>query len=119
MLLQVLSNFAAACQPKAAGIIPTWYKYLPGETDDTGRCTVKFSIENDFPKILLVGFEIVMFIGGVAAVVMILYGGFQYLIAQGNPDNSRKARSTIINALIGLVISLSAVAVVNLIGRNV
>jgi len=45
----------------------------------------------------------------------ILYGGFQFVISQGNSDKMAKARTTILNAAIGLVISLSAVAVVGFI----
>ena len=57
--------------------------------------------------------------GGVMiAVVMEIFGGCQCMLIQGNPEQTKGARSTIINALIGLAISISAVAIVNLIGKN-
>jgi hypothetical protein len=38
------------------------------------------------------------------AAFFILYGGFQFLTSQGTPDAAAKARTTILNAVIGLVI---------------
>jgi hypothetical protein len=45
----------------------------------------------------------------------ILWGGFQFLTSQGSPDVAAKARQTILNAAIGLGISVGAIAVVNFI----
>jgi hypothetical protein len=45
----------------------------------------------------------------------ILLGGFQFLTSQGSPDEAAKARQTIINAAIGLIISMAAIAATNLI----
>lgn len=117
-----VTYFAAGCnpEPKMLKQIPTWYKYLDGEKIG-GRCAPKFEadkIATELPKLLLGIFDIVLFIGGIVAVVFILYGGFQYLIGQGEPERTKNARSTIINALIGLVITISASAVVQLIGGN-
>jgi hypothetical protein len=41
-----------------------------------------------------------------------LYGGFLFISSQGKPDSAAKARLTMIHALIGLLISLGAVALV-------
>lgn len=46
------------------------------------------------------------------AVLMIVISGFRFIIAQGNPQETVKARNTIIYALIGLVVSLFAEAIV-------
>ena len=46
---------------------------------------------------------------------LILFGGFQYLTSAGSVDVAKKARTTITNAAIGLVISIAAVAIVNVI----
>ncbi len=43
---------------------------------------------------------------GVAAVVIILYGGFQYMTAGGDENRVKKAKSTIQNGIIGMVIVL-------------
>jgi len=45
----------------------------------------------------------------------ILFAGFQFLTSAGSPDLAAKSRQTILNAAIGLVISLGAIAATNLI----
>ena len=49
------------------------------------------------------------------AVLMIVISGFRFIIAQSNPQETTKARNTIIYALIGLVVALSAEAIVALV----
>jgi hypothetical protein len=97
---------------------PTWYKYLSRSEVD-GNCELNFSVTQDAGKVLLAVFEIILRIGGLAAVGFIIFGGFQYLISQGEPDRTKGAKSTILNAVIGLVIALTATAIVNLIARNI
>lgn len=43
---------------------------------------------------------------GVMAVVIVLYGGFMYMTAGGNEDRIKKAKRTLTNGMIGLVIVL-------------
>jgi hypothetical protein len=99
---------------------PTWYKFLshaPSAT--TGKCELNAKIPDDAPKILLAIFEIILRVSGLAAVGFVIYGGFQYLLSQGEPEQTKGAKSTILNAFIGLVITMLATAVVNIIGRNI
>jgi hypothetical protein len=105
---------------------PTWYKYLNPVFQD-GECKVSFpkdsegneSIVMAVGPILLAVFEIILRIGGLAAVGFVIFGGYQYLLSQGEPESTKGAKSTILNAVIGLAIMMSAVAIVNLIGRNI
>lgn len=52
---------------------------------------------------------------GYIAFFFILYGGFQFLTGGSNPSQIEKARKTILNAVIGLIISFGAVAIINLV----
>jgi hypothetical protein len=52
---------------------------------------------------------------GYIATFFIIYGGFQFFTANGSPEGVTKARKTITNAVIGLIISLVSVGIVNLI----
>lgn len=117
----LINQFAAACQPGAGGGmlgIPTWYKYLGGDSSD-GKCVPIFTIPDDIGAVLLAVFEIILRVGALVAVGFIIYGGFQFILAQGEPDRIKGARSTIINSLIGLIITILATAVVNLIANNI
>ncbi len=110
------------CQSSYGGFfgLPTWYKYL-NHISSADDCDVKFNFTEpaDYVKVGLAIFEIVMRVAGLAALGFVMYGSFQLLTSQGEPDKYAGARTTLINALIGLAIALSAVAVVNLIGARV
>lgn len=49
---------------------------------------------------------------GIVMVVLIMYGGYLWMTAGGNSDQIEKAKKVLINAAIGLVIILSAYAIV-------
>lgn len=113
---------------------PTWYKYLD-VVHDGKSCNVELpkttstnskgeTIENTnwgpaIGSILLAVFEIVLRIGSIAAVGFVIFGGFQYILSQGEPDRTKESRSTIINAMIGLVITIFATAIVNLLAGTI
>jgi len=48
---------------------------------------------------------------GVVLVLIIIYAGFLYMTAGGNPEKVDKAKSWIINAIIGLIIILLAYSI--------
>jgi hypothetical protein len=51
-------------------------------------------------------------IAGVVAFFYLIYSGFLYLTAAGNPDAAKKGQQGIINAIIGLIIIFLAFAIV-------
>lgn len=55
--------------------------------------------------------QIVATLVGVAAVIMIIIGGFKYITSTGDPNSVNSAKNTILYAVIGLVIALSAQAI--------
>jgi hypothetical protein len=101
------------------GLIP-WYGYLPDERF-TANCNIKdFHVLNnsDIPLILLAVLDDLLRVAGIAAVIFVMVGAIQYLTSQGNPEDTAKARGTIINALVGLVIAMMAVALVSFLGHK-
>lgn len=115
MLPDFMYQFAAACQTKGITIIPSWYKYIDGEQVQ-GRCELKFRFPDDIGAILLALIEILLRIGAIVAVAFVIYGGFLYITSQGEPDKALQARTTIINALVGLMIAILATGIVTFIG---
>lgn len=59
--------------------------------------------------------SIVSVVGGIIAVVIIMYGGFQYITSGGDPGKTTGARNTILYAVIGLLVIALAQAVVSFI----
>jgi len=54
-------------------------------------------------------------ISGSVALLMFVWGGFQWLISAGNPDRIKKGKDTLIWAAIGLAIIFAAYALVNVV----
>ena len=50
---------------------------------------------------------------GIISVIVIIIGGIYYTTSQGDPGKVRKAKDTILYAVIGLIVSLLAFAIVN------
>ncbi len=56
-----------------------------------------------------------LYIAAIAAVLMIIYGGFLYLTARGNDAQAKDGRKTLVNALIGLVIIILSYMIVQIV----
>jgi hypothetical protein len=94
---------------------PTWYKHLNPHIE-SGECKIDFTFPNDITKVLLAVIEILLRIAALVAIVFVVMGGVRYTTSQGQPEGTAAARKTILNALLGLVIAVSATAVVSFIG---
>lgn len=114
----ILTTLAASCANNGIPILPTWYKYLDGTTNADGTCTLNFAFPGDLPEIALAVVEILLRVGALVAVAFVIYGGFLYLTSQGEPDRAATARKTIINAVVGLVITIIATGLVAFVGSQ-
>lgn len=70
---------------------------------------------------IIIGTIIGAFLGflGVTFIVLMIIAGFAWMRARGNEEEIGKARDTIREALIGLVIAMSSYAIWNFIFRNI
>ena len=57
--------------------------------------------------------NLLLYITGISAVIVIVVGGLRYVLSGGDPKNTAAAKDTIMYAAIGLVVSLLAFAIVN------
>lgn len=123
--LVVVSDGAYASSPTASCnstflTMPAWYNGLSGKVD--GKCSV-LSPTDIYPNddnglakyvsrivlnFIAIGTQLAMYL----AFLFILYGGFQFLTSGGSPDAAARARKTILNAMVGVVIALGASAIV-------
>ncbi len=55
---------------------------------------------------------------GIGATALVIYGGFIWLTARGNEEEVKKGQTIIRNAIIGLIIIMSAYALANFIITN-
>lgn len=120
----IFNHFAnVSCYQSFFGLEP-WWRFLP-KTAFNG-CNIKtFNILSNgssqpsyIPLVLLAVVDDLLRIAGLVAVFYVIYAAVQYVASQGNPEQTSKAMSTIINALIGLAIALIAIAIVSFLGSQ-
>ena len=54
-----------------------------------------------------------LYIIGVISVIMLIYGGFQYITSAGNAEKVKNAKNTILYAIVGLLIAIFAYAIIS------
>jgi len=122
------TSYAAEC-PKGSDRVlgfPYWYRGLAQTkgAGDKATCEIKSpgsgntAISDFVWKIALNIIEIAMVAVGYIAAGFIIYGGFKYITGAGAPDKITAGRKLILNAIIGLTISLLAVVIVNIVLRG-
>jgi hypothetical protein len=107
----------AACN-KFLGI-EGWYKYIP-KTDEA-TCKLNFEANNigTVWLIILGLIDILLRIGIIAAVIFFIIGAFKMVASQGSPEGVNSARSTMTNALIGLVLLIVSTWLISFFVYNV
>ncbi len=63
--------------------------------------------------------NVVIYVIGLIAVVMIILGGISYTTSQGDAGKVKKAKDTILYGIIGLVVAILAYAIVNFVLQNI
>jgi len=119
--LALPQTVSAECNSGFLGF-PAWYRGLEKSPTD---CNLKSPVDLDDPKgtglskyIWIIGLnilEIALVAVGYLSGFYFLYGGFLFIVSRGNPEGAARARTTMLEALIGLIISLGAFAIVNFI----
>ena len=56
---------------------------------------------------------------GIVCVIVIIIGGVQYMTSTGDPGKVKKAKDTLLYAIIGLVVVILAAAIVNFVIANI
>lgn len=119
-------GIAGKCSKPFLGLKP-WFAYLPDTAfeDPTGGYSCELSgfqlFGNDqtgsqlMPIFLVVADNLVR-IAGLVAVAFVIVGGVKFVTSNGEPERTKQARETIINALIGLAMAILAAAIVEFIG---
>jgi len=79
----------------------------------TGVDNVNPGAETDLNGMISTILNVVFGVVGIVAVIMIIIGGVNYTMSQGDSQKIQKAKNTIMYGIIGLVVVLLAFAIVN------
>ncbi len=69
----------------------------------------------DFGTLLNVIVPNLIFVAGLIFTILIIYGGYQYMRSDGNPENLKKARNVFLYAVIGFGIVLGSYIAIKLV----
>lgn len=88
----------------AAGCIGQGQQKVGGDNNKT-------SLEDNVKSVT----NVLLFILGAIAVIMIIIGGIRYATSNGDSSQTKAAKDTILYAVVGLVVAILAYAIVNFI----
>ncbi len=76
-----------------------------------GRCSTpeKRTLEGTIKSVI----NILLFVVGIVAVIMIIIGGLRYVLSGGDSSATNNAKNTIIYSVVGLIVAFMAYAIVN------
>jgi type IV secretion system pilin len=119
MFYMLITYFSAAPCPGGNFLLfPKWYKYLPS-VPNSHPCSPQLSGLNDVWLIVAAIIEILLRVAAILAVVFVIYAGFSYVTSQGDPEATGRAKGTLVNALIGLAVAVTAAAIVSFIAKSI
>jgi len=71
------------------------------------------NLAQDFPDLFRKIVNVILFLVGAVAVIMLVIGGFKYVVSGGDSNAIESAKNTILYAIIGIVVAFLAFAAVN------
>lgn len=81
--------------------------------DGVDRVTTGNTAGTSLESIIRIVINTLLFLIGIVAVVMIIMGGFRYIVSNGDTGAMTAAKNTILYAVVGLVVAIAAFAIVN------
>lgn len=122
MIIAQPSTAAAGDCAGQTSIFPRWYDGLCDGTKIQSPKTVENKIDGDntgvatfATKVAINIVTILLTVVGYVSLAFIIWGGFKYMISGDSSGGTSSAKNTILNAIIGLVLSIMAVAIVRVI----
>ena len=119
MLLGLSGVMLPAIGSAAAAPAPTAKSTVCSTLESGSDCSSTPQGQVSLNDVIKVAINVLSIIIGVAAVIMVMVGGFRYITAGGDSNNVTSAKNTIMYAIIGLVIVALAQALVQFVLNKV
>lgn len=103
------------------GLLP-WYHYLNLNSQcdfDQTHTFILLGIHSSVLLILLAIIDDLLRVAGILAVFFVIFSGVKFILSNGSPDEAAKARTSGINALVGLAITMVAITFVSFLGNQI
>ncbi|MCA9335413.1 hypothetical protein KC967_00730 [Candidatus Saccharibacteria bacterium] len=111
IILAVALGVAAVASPAVLAVCTSAASCINDGVNSTGGTGGSASV-GDIIKTVV---NVLLYILGAVAVIMIIIGGIKYTTSQGDSSAVTSAKNTILYSVIGLIVALIAYAIVNLV----
>ncbi|HEX7259510.1 MAG TPA: hypothetical protein VF272_01100 [Candidatus Saccharimonadia bacterium] len=99
--------------PSFAALIPKLY-----QDPSTGQ-DIDFTSIDQIGIVIANVIQILLVLTGILAVIFIIYAGILYIVSQGEAAKTASAKTALLNAVIGLILSSAAYLIVGFVARNI
>jgi hypothetical protein len=103
------STSSSPCDPPEAGFHLVGGLCVPKSPFDNGN---SFASSRSLSDLAVKVIRFLLYFAGMVAVIMIIVGGYLYMTARGDATQAANGRKTLVNALIGLAITILAYIIV-------
>ena len=105
-----LSPLSIMAMPSIASAAVRWGELIPKSPFPRGV--------RDLGDAITRVIQILLIAAGVVALIYLIVGGYMYVTAGGNADQAAAARTTILNAIIGLIVIFASYAIITFVLRG-
>lgn len=118
MIITATLSLLGLYQPVIMAMAPSNHNFASAIDDIQAGANTANPTGPTVDRAIQVGVNIFSLIVGIASVVMVIYGGFKFITAAGDPNSIAGAKRTVIYSMIGLTLaSLSQLIMRIVVGR--
>ncbi len=110
LTLGLITSFGLATVPSLAGAVDPFDDACKGSNADTAICNSKGDKALDLVKTIV---NTMLYVLAAVSVIVIIIAGIYYTTSSGDPALVKKAKDTLLYAVVGLIISIMAYAIVH------
>lgn len=107
-----IAGVAAVLPGRAVYAADDFSTGLGGGADKAGEGQGLAGKDTSLQDVIKTIVNIILYVVGIIAVIMMIFGGFQYITSSGDTAKVTKAKNTILYGIVGLVIAILAYAIV-------
>ncbi len=120
VMLSVLVPAGAYASGGSRNTCPPGSKRAGARVDSIAQCNMdEADTENTLMGTVQTIINVIIGVLGLVAVIVIVLGGVNFTMSQGDPAKTKKAKDTILYGVIGLMVALLAYAIVNFVLSSV
>ena len=112
----LFGSLALVAAPSAHAVVDPKAEVCKGISGAGGDCT---ATKDTLPDLIKNVINILLYIIGAVAVIMIIIGGIRYVTSNGDQAHVKAAKDTIMYAVIGLIVAILAYSIVAFVTSNI